>query len=352
MCELTTSASSQASLWEDCLPEVDVPPSLGPSLDNYDRFVVFHSGGKDSIACILHLLDLGVPTSKIELHHHDVDGREGSRLMDWPITRSYCAAFARVFGLKIVFSWKEGGFEREMLRENKSTAPTHWMRDGLPDGQSGGESAKQSTRRKFPQVSADLNTRWCSSYLKIMVGSALINGEERFLNGKTLVITGERAQESSARARYKTFEPHRTDNRHGARIKRWIDHWRPVHGWDEKQVWELLKKYRVNPHPCYWLGWGRCSCMKCIFGSANQWASVQKIDPIGFDVVANYEEEFGTTIQRSLSVRQLANKGQPYEMDDEMMALAMSSHYPDNLILVSGEWRLPPGAFGETNGPL
>ena len=54
--------------------------------DTYDHVIVAFSGGKDSVACLLHLLDLGVPREKIELWHHDVDGREGSDLMDWPVT--------------------------------------------------------------------------------------------------------------------------------------------------------------------------------------------------------------------------------------------------------------------------
>jgi len=41
----------------------------------YDKILVAFSGGKDSIACVLHLLDLGIPRSSIELHHHLVDGR-------------------------------------------------------------------------------------------------------------------------------------------------------------------------------------------------------------------------------------------------------------------------------------
>jgi diphthamide synthase (EF-2-diphthine--ammonia ligase) len=47
------------------------------------------SGGKDSLAAMLLLLELGVSPERIENHHHEVDGREGSRLMDWPVTHSY-----------------------------------------------------------------------------------------------------------------------------------------------------------------------------------------------------------------------------------------------------------------------
>ena len=55
----------------------------------YDRVLVAFSGGKDSLACVLHLLDRGGAPEKIELHHHDVDGG-GRTFMDWSITPGYC----------------------------------------------------------------------------------------------------------------------------------------------------------------------------------------------------------------------------------------------------------------------
>ena len=41
---------------------------LASSLSN-DRVLVAFSGGKDSLAALLHLLDLGVAPDRIELHH-------------------------------------------------------------------------------------------------------------------------------------------------------------------------------------------------------------------------------------------------------------------------------------------
>ncbi|GIK44908.1 MAG: hypothetical protein BroJett012_08110 [Betaproteobacteria bacterium] len=354
MCEISYEART-GDLFDDagCAAVPVTASKAEPILADYDRFVVFQSGGKDSIACILHLLEQGVDRERIELHHHDVDGREGSSLMDWPVTRSYCKAFAKAFGLKLYFSWKEGGFEREMLRENERTAPILWEREDGTLMKTGGQAGKLGTRRKFPQVTADLSRRYCSPYLKIDVGSRLLTTEERFREGKTLVVTGERAQESAARARYSQFEPDRADNRDGARIKRWIDHWRPVHAWKENQVWEIIKRHRVNPHPAYHLGWGRTSCLSCIFGSANQWASVRAVAPEKFERIAKHEEEFGVTIHRSLSVRQQADRGTPYAMDPEMIRLAMSEEYPQELIIVpEGEWQYPAGAFGESAGPI
>ncbi|WP_292802348.1 phosphoadenosine phosphosulfate reductase family protein [Methylotenera sp.] len=289
----------------------------------------------------------------MELHHHEVDGREGSTLMDWPVTRSYCQAFANAFKLKLYFSWKVGGFEGEMLRQDARTKPIAWEDENGHIIQVGGDAGKESTRRKFPQVTASLITRWCSSYLKVDVGARLLTTEPRFRDGKTLVITGERAQESSARARYHSFEPHRADNRSGARVQRYIDQWRPIHQWTESQVWEILKRHGVVPHPAYRLGWGRTSCLSCIFGSANQWASVRKVAPATFEKIAQYEEEFGFTIHRTLSVRQLADRGTPYNMDPEIIKLATSDYYPDDMMRIDpAQWVHPLGAFGDATGPL
>ena len=112
---------------------------------------------------------------------------------------------------KIFFQWKEGGFKHEMLRNNSLTAPILFE---LPDGtlsKVGGTKGKPSTRLKYPQQSPDLTVRWCSSYLKIDVCSTAVRNQERFNNSRTLVISGERGEESPQRAKYAIFEPDRSD---------------------------------------------------------------------------------------------------------------------------------------------
>ncbi len=133
---------------------------------NYDKYIVAFSGGKDSTACFLHLLDLGIDKDKIELWHHLIDGKDET-FMDWEVTEDYCRKFAESFGVKIYFSWKDGGFKREMLRENSLTAPTVFETPNQGLIEVGGTRGKESTRRKFPQISPDLSVRWCSAYLKI-----------------------------------------------------------------------------------------------------------------------------------------------------------------------------------------
>lgn len=74
--------------------------SCHPQLEEYDRIIVAFSGGKDSMACVLHLLEKGIAPDRIHLHHHLVDGRE-STLIDWPCTEAYCNAIASAMRMQI-----------------------------------------------------------------------------------------------------------------------------------------------------------------------------------------------------------------------------------------------------------
>lgn len=340
---------------DDLFPELlgsepAATPDLGaPDLDSYQAFLVAFSGGKDSLACVLHLLEAGADPSRIELWHHDVDGRESDGFMDWPVTRDYCRAVAAALGVKIYFSWREGGFLREMLRDGQRTAPIRYETPDGSVGSVGGVQGPLGTRRKFPQVSADLSVRWCSSSLKIEVGAGALRNQARFDGARTLFISGERGEESPARSRYAMFEPHRSDRRDGGK-KRHVDHWRPLRDWSEKEVWALIERHRIAPHPAYELGWGRASCAGCIFGSANQWASFRAVAPEMFERIARYEEEFGITIQRKSSVREMASRGRPYQhITSERITAVMSDHYLGEIRPES--WMLPAGAFGESCGP-
>ena len=142
-----------------------------------------------------------------------------------------------------------------------------------------------------------------------------------------------------------------TDNREGKRARRHVDHWRPVHGWLEGEVWEIIERHRINPHPCYKLGWSRCSCQACIFGSPDQWATLKAIDPGKFDQVAKYEHEFDVTIRRNETVVQAAEKGTAYKIADEsQISVATSRGYNEPVVL--DDWELPAGAFGESDTRL
>lgn len=85
-------------------------------LEMYDLIIVLISGGKDSIACYYKLLELGVPKSKIEFWHHDIDGGHPSRTMDWRCTANYIRSFAEAEQIPLRVSWRKNGFFGELYR--------------------------------------------------------------------------------------------------------------------------------------------------------------------------------------------------------------------------------------------
>ena len=315
---------------------------------SYDKYIVSFSGGKDSTACFLYLLDHGIPLDRIELWHQEIDGREQT-FFDWEITPDYCRRLAEAFEVKIYFQWKEGGFYRELMRENSRTAPNHFELPNGTMGQSGGEKGNLTTRQKFPQCSSDLKIRWCSSYLKIDVCSTALTNQIRFRGIRTLVISGERGEESPARARYKIFEPDKADLRNGVQFTRHIDRFRPIRDWKENQVWEIIRRYRVRVHPCYYMGWSRCSCKFCIFGNKHQFASVAQISPQQTNRIVELEKQFIYTIKRNINLPALIAQGTPYKsITEELRELATSYDYNQSILFRPEEkWILPAGAYGD-----
>jgi 3'-phosphoadenosine 5'-phosphosulfate sulfotransferase (PAPS reductase)/FAD synthetase len=326
-------------------------------LMSYDHIVIAFSGGKDSLACILHILEQGVPKERIELWHHLIDG-PNKTFMDWSITKSYVQAIAKALGLRLFFSWREEGFEGEMLRNN---ARSHNIAFETPEGIEHYivKRGKLNTRMKFPMRHAtDLNRRWCSSILKIDIGRIAISHQDRFLNKRMLFVSGERAEESKARAGYNVFEINKMDNRAGKRRIRIVDAWRPVHKWKIAEVWEIIKRWKINPHPCYRLGWGRCSCAICIFSSADQIATLQVIQKDQFQQVLNYEKQFGLAIHYkkqknafiNIFIDQYAGQGKVFSnLNPDLIKLINSKEFTEPIFL--DHWEYPIGAFGDQVGP-
>lgn len=313
-------------------------------LDEYDLVIVSFSGGKDSLACVLHMLELGVPKDKIQLWHQRIDGEDGT-FMDWKITEAYCAAVAKALDIRLLFQWKVGGFKGEMLRENETTKGMKFeTQAGEIKYAAPSKTGKIATRLKFPAKTIDLSTRWCSAYLKIDVCKRAINNDPDLKDKKILLVTGERREESKngkGRALYATVDRHPSTNK-----RRTVTQWRAVIEWSEKQVWDIIKKYRINPHPCYHLGFGRCSCMSCIFADKDQWASIRAIDPERFATIRGYEISLKHTIDNKKSIEQIADEGAVFEQIAEQrdqLYRALHDVYPVEEVIVD-DWKLPAGA--------
>ena len=252
------------------------------------KVIIAFSGGKDSVAMVLQcLFKWKIPKDQIELWHHEVDGM-GENLFDWKCTPSYCKAFAKAFGLKLLFSYANGGILREMYKTNELKQPIYFQE--APDGEFSvalpEPNAEPRTRRMFPAVSTDLTTRWCSSVVKIDVMSRAITNSARFDNANIVIMTGERRAESRPRAKYHEIEKYKSCSR-----KRQAITWRSIIDLTEAEIWDMFKEHKIQPHPCYELGWGRCSCQLCIFGQNDAWASINEISPEKVERIAEIEKD-------------------------------------------------------------
>jgi 3'-phosphoadenosine 5'-phosphosulfate sulfotransferase (PAPS reductase)/FAD synthetase len=336
------------------VPRPDHPLLL---LSLYDIFVVAFSGGKDSVALVLWLLEEGVPKEKIELHHHLIDGNEGDQFFDWPCTHGYVQAFGNALGIRVYMSWRHGGFRKMITRKNETITPVKWQgKHSSKIQQAGGTRGTPSTTMIYPQVSGDLSLRRCSPILKIDVMGTVLNNDVRYKNKTILVLSGERGEESPSRACYAKTEPDRSDLRNPKRNNtpfRHIDRHRPLRDWTEDQVWAIMERHRIQPHPAYELGFGRCSCAFCIFFSKNQAATARYVLPDQARQVAEYEELFGKTIKRRGSFNEWADAGEVYAgLKPDWVDVARSTEWPAERPIILEHWALPPGAFGESDGPL
>lgn len=359
-------------------------PKLLP-LEEYDLVAILLSGGKDSVACYYKLLELGVPKEKMEFWHHDIDGGNPERRMDWKCTQNYVRSFAAAEGVKLRLSWRVNGFFGELYRIGASE-PVEWLdpitgevrqcrlsRNYLQCQEIKEKAAdemdtqlrKFGYRMKFPAKTGDLSRRWCSAYLKIMVADTVmsnlsrlqelgISGEKnrKSENVKILVISGERRGESNGRSKYNEIEIHRTNA--PAKAHRIVHQWRPVIDYSERDVWEVLKRHRVNPHPCYRAGWNRCSCAMCIFSTPKLFAGIREIYPNEFRKLKNDEEILGFTLDNKCDLETFVGDAEScvYHGDDKALRSLVTGEFTEDDVYVNGRWLYPAGAFhGAEGGP-
>lgn len=386
-------------------------------LEEYDLVAVLLSGGKDSVACYYKLLELGVPKDKIEFWHHDIDGGHPCRRMDWRCTHNYVRSFAEAEEVPLRLSWRVNGFFGELYRVGASE-PVEWMepetgevircklsqnyikcqeiKEKATDDMEN-ELKKLGYRMKFPAKTGDLSRRWCSAYLKIMVADTVMSNLSRLkqleeLGGKrhmfpakggthqgrwcsgnlkaavqdsvtsnlrktradvkVLVVSGERRGESSGRAKYNEMEIHRTNAE--AKAHRLVHQWRPVIDYSEKDVWEVLKRHNVNPHPCYRAGWNRCSCAMCIFSTPKLFAGIRELYPEDYALLKQDEEILGFTLDNKCDLDTFVGDAESCVYHGDLAAIhsLVTGEFTADDVYVKENWMYPAGAFhGAEGGP-
>lgn len=214
------------------------------------------------------------------------------------------------------------------------------------------ELKESGNRMKFPAKSADLKQRWCTAKLKSHVGDAVTRNLEAVRsNIKLLVISGERRGESVGRANYNEMEIHRTNA--VVRSKRLVHWWRPVIDYLERDIWEVLKRHNVNPHPCYRVGWNRCSCMMCIFGLPKHWRGIKDMFPKHFEEVVQDEKTLNFTLDNKKTLEEYIGGAESCLKTDDQEAirqLKTGVFRPEDVFIPENQWEFPVGAFGGSEG--
>ena len=349
-------------------------------LEMYDLVIVLISGGKDSIACYYKLLELGVPKSKIEFWHHDIDGGHPSRTMDWRCTANYIRSFAEAEQIPLRVSWRKNGFFGELYRIGASELieyvdPETGEIYQCPPSKKYMECQKLKVaaisemenklaefgyRMKFPMKSGDLSRRWCSAYLKIMVADTVLrnmnsvaaNLTKTRMDIKLLIVSGERRGESVGRSKYNEIEIHRTNA--VSKHHRTVHQWRPVIDYSEKDIWEVLKRNKVNPHPCYRAGWNRCSCAMCIFSTPQLFAGIRELYPKEYALLCQDEKVLGFTLDNHCDLETYIGSADScvYHGDKEAIQSLLTGEFPVESVYVKDKWKYPVGAFhGAAGGP-
>lgn len=323
------------------------------------KIIIAFSGGKDSVYMVLFcLFELKIPNERIELWHHDVDGH-GENLFDWLVTPDYCRAFAKAFNLRLYFSYRKNGIVGRLLRDNAPLEDVYYQRE--PDGefyQLLSNPNKTETGGRWPQVGSDMKTRWCSGTVKIDVASRVMANDPR-LQGtlenptKIVFLTGERHDESPARKNLKEVEAYRASSQ-----KRNVLLWRPNVEVTETQVWDMMKAHMVQPHPCYMIGWSRCSCQLCIFNAKEFWRATLDISPEKVLRIGELEEE---TARFPTGIHTLYDKKTIWEKvvsgGDSIINLKdpETAYWVDQATkkfthpIIVEKWIMPSGAFNQLN---
>lgn len=213
---------------------IELPDQVRQMRDAGAIFVVNHSGGKDSQAMTI-LLRRHIPAAQIVVVHADLVE------VDWPGVAEHIADTCQ--GLEVVTCTAKTNFFDMVERRQMFPTP------------------------KYRQCTSDLKR----TPIGVMVRRLC---RER-ANNLVVQCTGERAEESSNRARAIPLRPDNELSKAGRQVLRWL----PIHGLTEAEVFATIAEAGERPHWAYAAGMSRLSCCFCIMASKADLRTAAKLRP-------------------------------------------------------------------------
>lgn len=189
----------------------------------------------------------------------------------------------------------------------------------------------------------------CADNRQLFEGTGKGNLEETKRDKKILIVSGERRGESAGRSKYNEMEIHRTNAE--TKAHRIVHQWRCCIDYSEKDVWELLKRHHINPHPCYRIGWNRCSCMMCIFSTPRLFAGVKELFPDDYAALRHDEEVLGFTLDNKKNLDEFIGDTQSCVCWKDKAAIHSILTGEFNIDdIYTNDWNYPVGAFHGADG--
>lgn len=283
-----------------------------PDLASYHIILINSSAGKDSLAMLIHLVELadrqGVPRSRIVVVYASLG------VVVHPGTLELARAHAQAYGLRFeVVSRAENLMDQirtrrrtlnaqaqVLLAEAEALAAAGWHRlakmarlDALKKWQTPAWPSSQAryctSDQKVAQV-LKLITRLVDELV-----AAGVEGPIRILN-----CLGIRAEESPDRAKKQPFGRDSASN-----SKRHVDRWLPIFDWTVEDVWNTIRRSGLPYHPAYDAGLPRLSCVFCVLAGRRELVLAARMYP---DLAYEYvllERDVGHTFRKDVSMAEI-----------------------------------------------
>ncbi|GHO50945.1 phosphoadenosine phosphosulfate reductase family protein [Ktedonospora formicarum] len=277
------------------------------------RVIVSTSGGKDSVAMLLEVLET-IPRELVIAHHQIV-------LEDWPGTVEYCKATCQRLGVPLYCTQATySGYEclhcHHCYLISCASLTIPWCRKcGSYRARYLRQVENVLDLVEWRQAWPPLSVRFCTSYFKRDNFNAWARANAQLLGEHPVICLGERALESRNRAKLPVWR-----GRSGLK-KGWMHEWRPVLSRRRIEVFQKMRAYGIEPHYCYELqgmteqdmyetdieGGARMSCVMCFLKSPGQLRTgyyTQEGRAVMERVLA-VEAKTGHTIQHGLALAEI-----------------------------------------------
>jgi len=232
-----------------------IPADITDMIERGALVAINHSGGKDSQAMTIRLVEADIPRDQLLIVHAALGE------VEWPGTISHIKK--TTFGLPLVIARPRRSFFGMVRARGMFPSP------------------------RYRQCTSDQKRGPIERELRRYLAA-----NPRFA-GRIVSAMGMRAEESAAR-RTRPVVSLNARNSVAGRI--WMD-WLPIHGLTRREVFGVIAAARQEPHWAYGCGMSRLSCSFCIMSSLADLQCAARLRP---DLLATYmalEDEIGHTLR-------------------------------------------------------